>query len=89
MHNDICQEKKSRRVEFFVEIKVKPVHLICEDTLAVMKKANLEHHYSSKHAKLKNLKAQMRLDKIKVLHQSVMQTSFVVSKLIAKKLKPH
>jgi hypothetical protein len=34
----------------FVEVKGKPVCLVCGDALAVMKKANLERHYSSKHA---------------------------------------
>uniref|UniRef100_UPI0035901BC1 general transcription factor II-I repeat domain-containing protein 2-like n=1 Tax=Myxine glutinosa TaxID=7769 RepID=UPI0035901BC1 len=35
-----------------------------------MKKANLENHYSSKHAKLDELKGQMRLDKVNVLRRS-------------------
>jgi hypothetical protein len=29
---------------FFVEVKGKPVCLVCDDALAVMKKANLERH---------------------------------------------
>lgn len=91
---------------FFVEVKDKPVCLVCGDVLAVMKKAKLEHHYSSKHAKLNILGGQMRLHKINALQQSldsqqaaftrphcdrdtVIQTSYVVSKLIAKKLRPH
>ncbi|KAM4043803.1 general transcription factor II-I repeat domain-containing protein 2-like [Anomaloglossus baeobatrachus] len=91
---------------FFVEVKGKPVCLVCSETLAVMKKANLERHYSSKHAKLNELEGQMRLDKINALRRSlelqqsafnkprcdrsnVIQTSYVVSELIAKKLRPH
>ncbi|XP_074045122.1 LYR motif-containing protein 9 isoform X1 [Macrotis lagotis] len=90
---------------FFVEVKGKPVCLVCGNALAVMKKANLERHYSSKHAKLSELGGQMRLDKIRTLLQnlesrpatsrppgdsdSVIQTSYVVSELIAKKLRPH
>lgn len=91
---------------FFVEVKGKPVCLVCGDALAVMKKANLERHCSTKHAKLNELGGQMRLDKIKALQQSlksqqvvftklrgdndnVIQASYVVSELIAKKLRPH
>jgi hypothetical protein len=91
---------------FFDEVKGKPVCLVCGDALAVMKKANLERHYSSKHAKRNELGGQMRLDKIKALQRSlesqqaaftrprcdrdnVIQTSYVVSELIAKKLRPH
>ncbi|XP_073687696.1 general transcription factor II-I repeat domain-containing protein 2A-like [Garra rufa] len=71
-----------------------------------MKKANIERHYISKHAKLNELQGQMRLDKVNALRRSlgaqqavftrphsdrenVIRTSFVVSELIAKKLKPH
>ena len=90
---------------FFVEVKGKPVCLVCGDALAVMTKANLECHYSSKHAKLNELGGQMRLDKINALQWSfesqaaftrprcdrdnVIQTSYVVSELIVKKLRPH
>ncbi|KAK1333566.1 LOW QUALITY PROTEIN: hypothetical protein QTO34_005951, partial [Cnephaeus nilssonii] len=91
---------------FFVEVKGKPVCLVCGDMLAVMEKASLERHYSSKHAKLSELGGQMRLDKINALQRSlelqqaaftqpgcdrdnVIQTSYVVSELIAKKLRPH
>lgn len=91
---------------FFVEVKGKPVCLVCGDALAVMKKANVERHYSSKHAKLSDLGGQMRLDKINALRRclesqqasftrprcdrdNVIQTSYALSDLIAKKLKPH
>ncbi|XP_073330798.1 general transcription factor II-I repeat domain-containing protein 2A-like [Pagrus major] len=91
---------------FFVEVKGKPVCLVCGEALAVMKKANVERHYSSKHAKLDELKGQMRLDKINALRRSlgaqqaaftrpqtdrenITRASFVVSELIATKLKPH
>lgn len=80
--------------------------LVCGEALAVMKKANLERHYSSKHAKLSELGGQMRLDKINALQrglksqqatftrphcdrENVIQTSYVLSELIARKLKPH
>lgn len=32
---------------FFVEVEGKPVCLVCGDAIAVMKKANLERHYST------------------------------------------
>ncbi len=83
-----------------------PVCLVCGEALAVMKKAYLERHYSSKHAKLDELKGQMHFDKMNALRQSlgaqqsaftrpqtdrqnVTRASFVVSELIAKKMKPH
>ncbi|XP_054466301.1 histidine triad nucleotide-binding protein 2, mitochondrial isoform X2 [Anoplopoma fimbria] len=56
---------------FFVEVKGKPVCLVCGGALAVMKKANVERHYSSKHAKLDELKGQMRLDKMNALRRSL------------------
>ncbi|TWW69198.1 Protein ZBED8 [Takifugu flavidus] len=91
---------------FFVEVKGKPVCLVCGEALAVMKKANLERHYSTKHAKLNELKGQMRVDKVNALRRSleaqqaafirpctdrenITRASFVVSELIATKLKPH
>ena len=91
---------------FFVEVKGKPVCLVCGEALAVMKKANVERHYSSKHAKLDELKGQMRLDKINALRlslgaqqaaftrpqtdrENITRASFVVSELIATKLKAH
>ena len=91
---------------FFVEVKGKPVCLVCGDALAVLKIANVERHYSSKHAKLSALGGQMRLDKINALQRcldsqqasftrprcdrdNVIQTSYAMSDLIAKKLKPH
>ena len=89
---------------FFVNMKGRSVCLVCGDALAVMKKTNLECHYSVKHAKLDVLKGQVPLDKVVALGWSligqqavlskpqvdqdkVMQASFVVSELIAKKLK--
>lgn len=55
---------------FFVEVKGKTVCLVCGDALAVMKKANLERHFATKHAKLDELKGQVRVDKINALRLS-------------------
>ncbi|KAK0148944.1 General transcription factor II-I repeat domain-containing protein 2 [Merluccius polli] len=71
-----------------------------------MKKANLERHYTTKHAKLHNLDGQLRKDKINALRnglaaqqatftkpradsENVVRASYVVSEMIAKKLRPH
>ena len=70
-----------------------------------MKKANLQHHCISKHAKLNELSGQMRKEKISALQQSlesqqvtftrlrdsdkIIQESYVVSQLITQKLRPH
>ncbi|KAI4830515.1 hypothetical protein KUCAC02_002143 [Chaenocephalus aceratus] len=91
---------------FFVEVKGKPVCLVCRDALAVMKKANIKRDYSTKHAQMDDLKGQARLDKLNALRRSlvsqqaffarpqanqdnVTHVSFVLSELIAKKMKPH
>ena len=44
---------------------------MCGESLAVMKKTNLERHYSTKHARLSELQAQLRKDKINALKQSL------------------
>ncbi len=91
---------------YFVDLKGMPVCLVCGEALAVMKKAYLKRHYSSKHAKLDEMKGQMPFDKINACRRSlgaqqsvftrpqtdrdnVMRASFVMSALIAYKLKPH
>ena len=43
----VFQEKLTNYF-FFNEVKDKPVCLVCGEVLAVMKKANLRRHYSSK-----------------------------------------
>lgn len=45
--------------------------LVCGDALTLMEKANLEHHYSMKHAELDELQLQMSLDKVNTLHWSL------------------
>ena len=89
---------------FFVEVKGKPVCLVCGEALAVMKKANVERHYSWKHAKIDELRGKMRLDRLFVGvwgaqqaaftrpqtdRENITRASFVVSELIATKLKPY
>jgi hypothetical protein len=71
MQNVDLSKRNGQMIIFFVEVKGKPVCLVCGDALAVMKKANLERHYSSKNAKLNELGGQMRLDKINALQRSL------------------
>ena len=49
---------------FFVEVKGRPVCLVCGESLAVMRKTNLERHDSTKHARPSELQGQLRKDKI-------------------------
>ena len=79
---------------------------MCGESLAVLKKANLESHYSTKHARISELQGQVRRDKTNALLRSwfaqqaaftrpnldrdnVVHASYVVSEVIAKKLKPY
>lgn len=56
---------------FFVEVMGKPLCLVCGESLAVLKKANLERHYSTKHARLSELQGQVRKDKLNALRRSL------------------
>ena len=56
---------------FFCQVNEKPVCLVFGDALGVMKKANLESHCISKHAKLNELSGKMRKEKISTLQQSL------------------
>ncbi|KAK1342070.1 hypothetical protein QTO34_016823 [Cnephaeus nilssonii] len=62
-------QEKCTNDYFFVDVKGKPVCLVCGDALAVMKTANLERHHSSKHANLSELGGQMHLDKTSALQR--------------------
>uniref|UniRef100_A0AAZ3S7U1 Uncharacterized protein n=1 Tax=Oncorhynchus tshawytscha TaxID=74940 RepID=A0AAZ3S7U1_ONCTS len=56
---------------FVVEVKGKPVRLVCGDALAERKKANLDRHYSSKNAKLNELQGQLCVDKVIALQRGL------------------
>jgi hypothetical protein len=88
---------------FFVEVKGKPVCLVCGDALALMKNT-MECHYSSNTLNSMNWEAKCVWIKSMlfsgvwnhkplslglVVTDNVIQTSYVVSELIAKKLRPH
>ncbi|XP_062853955.1 general transcription factor II-I repeat domain-containing protein 2-like [Trichomycterus rosablanca] len=73
----VFQEKRTTDF-FFVEVKGKPVCLICGESLAVLKKNNIERHHTTKHAKYSTLQGSERAEKIKVLKHNLIaqQTSF-------------
>ena len=48
---------------FFVNVKEKPMCLICNESVSVMKEHNLKRHYDTKHAsKMDAIQGQLRLD---------------------------
>lgn len=50
---------------FFVEIKTKPICLICNDAVSVLKEYNIKRHYETKHAnKFDKYKGQFRQDQV-------------------------
>lgn len=97
-------QKKWTNDYFFVEVESKPVCLVCGVALAVMKKSNLERHYSTKHAQLNELVGEMRQDEINTLQRTVesqavltrpqsdgdnfIPTNYEVNEQIAKRLRP-
>ena len=56
----------------FIESNGKPLCLICQETISVVKEYNLKRHYKSRHeAKYDNIRGQQREDKIQQLTKSV------------------
>ncbi|XP_044308861.1 SCAN domain-containing protein 3-like isoform X2 [Varanus komodoensis] len=56
---------------FFVELRNKPVCLICGKALACMKKVNLERHYNTMHSQYEELQGQQREEKISALKKEL------------------
>ena len=56
---------------FFVEIREKPVCLVCGKHVAAMKKSNLQRHYDSCHGNLEKLTGQARQNKIAFLKRGL------------------
>lgn len=57
---------------FFVEIKNKPICLIYNEAVSVLKEFNLRRHYETKHAtKIDNFQDHFRKDKIKELQRNL------------------
>ena len=66
---------------FFVERYSKPVCLICQTSIAVMKKFNVKHHYETCHSKYKEYVGENRKLKIKNLKSGLeQQTNFFKKK---------
>lgn len=74
-----CHPFQEKRTNYYfsIEVKDKPVCSVCGVVLAVMKKANLEHHYGLKHDKLNELQGQMHLDKLKLANKQLSQDSIL------------
>ena len=67
----------------FIESNGKPLCLICQETIFVVKKYNLKRHYKSRHeAKYDNIRGQQREDKkIKQLTKSVRRQQTAITRL--------
>lgn len=52
---------------FFILKNGKPICLLCNESISVMKEFNIKRHYSTKHATLHSLTGQLRTDKIQKL----------------------
>lgn len=78
---DECRvfQEKWTELYCFVNIKNKPVCLICNETVSVMKEYNLKRHYDAKHAsKMDSIQGQFRIDKVRDLKKKLenQQSSF-------------
>ncbi|KAL3881241.1 hypothetical protein ACJMK2_027697 [Sinanodonta woodiana] len=57
---------------FFVEFKTKPICLICNNSVSVMKEYNIKQHYEAKHAnKFDKYKGQFRQDQVNNLKRKL------------------
>ncbi|XP_062977902.1 uncharacterized protein LOC134395670 [Elgaria multicarinata webbii] len=56
---------------FFVEVRGKPVCLVCGKALSVMKKVNLERHYNTMHGQYEAFQGELRLEKIGALKKDL------------------
>ena len=65
---------------FFIQIKDKPMCLICSESVSVMKEYNLKRHYITKHSSLyESFQGQRRKEKMEQLMKELneQQTFFV------------
>ena len=66
----------------FIESNGKPLCLICQETISVVKEYNLKRHYKSRHeAKYDNIRGQQREDKIQQLTKSVSRQQTAITRL--------
>ena len=66
----------------FIESNGKPLSLVCQETIFVMKEYNFKWHYKSRHeVKYDNIRGQEREDKIKQLTKSVRRQQIAITRL--------
>ena len=66
----------------FIESNGKPLCLICQEAICVVKDYNHKRHYKSRHeAKYDNIRGQQREDKIKQLTKSVRRQQTAITGL--------
>lgn len=61
------QEKWTDEYYFFIMHNGKPVCLLCNESISVLKEFNIKRHYSTKHITQHTLTGQLRKDKIQKL----------------------
>ena len=67
-----CFQEKWTLQYLFVDFKSKPVCLICNETVAVMKEYNIKRHYETKHSSTYNsLQGHFRNDKVDQMKQKL------------------
>lgn len=76
--------KKSWTTDFFfIENHGKPLCIICQETVSVLKEYNLGRHYKSKHSKYEKIKGQEREDEINRLTKSVRSQQAIFKTVIS------
>lgn len=76
----VFQEKWSNSY-FCIRVKEKAICLICQESIAVMKKYNLKRHYSTKHAaKYDMIQGQLQIDKLALLMKNIQGQSSSIKK---------
>ena len=80
---DECRvfQEKWTDLYFFVNIKNKPVCLVCNEPVSVMKEYNLKRHYDTKHSsKMDAVQGQFRLDKVRDLRKKLENQQFTFTR---------
>lgn len=80
---DECRvfQEKWTDLYFFVNIKNKPVCLVCNESVSVMKEYNLKRHYDTKHSsKMDAVQGQFRLDKVRDLRKKLENQQFTFTR---------
>ena len=79
--NRVFNEQRNMQY-LFIESNGKPLCLICQETISVVKEYNLKRHCKSRHeTKYDNIRGQQREDKIQQLTKSVSRQQTVITRL--------